>query len=77
VGFVVDEVALRQVFSEYFGFPCQFSFHQLLHNHHYLSSGTGTIGQLVTDSVSPHPKKLITFQKTVLFTTTAVRISAL
>jgi hypothetical protein len=23
VGFVVDEVALGQVFSEYFGFPCQ------------------------------------------------------
>jgi hypothetical protein len=28
--FVVDEVALGQVFSEYFGFPCQSSFHQLL-----------------------------------------------
>jgi hypothetical protein len=27
VGFVVDKVALRQVSSEYFGFPCQFSFH--------------------------------------------------
>jgi hypothetical protein len=27
-GFVVDKVALRQVFSEYFGFPCQSSFHQ-------------------------------------------------
>jgi hypothetical protein len=26
-GFVVDKVALRQVFSEYFGFPCQYSFH--------------------------------------------------
>jgi hypothetical protein len=23
VGFVVDEVTLQQVFSEYFGFPCQ------------------------------------------------------
>jgi hypothetical protein len=32
VGFVVDKVALGQVFSEYFGFPCQSSFHQLLHN---------------------------------------------
>jgi hypothetical protein len=27
VGFVVDKVALGQGFSEYFGFPCQFSFH--------------------------------------------------
>jgi hypothetical protein len=35
VGFVVDKVALGQVFSEYFGFPCQFSFHQLPHNHHH------------------------------------------
>jgi hypothetical protein len=23
VGFVVDKVALGQIFSEYFGFPCQ------------------------------------------------------
>jgi hypothetical protein len=36
VGFVVDKVALGQVFFEYFGFPCQSSFHQLLHNHHHL-----------------------------------------
>jgi hypothetical protein len=34
VGFVVDEVALGQVFSEYFGFPCQSSFHQILHHNH-------------------------------------------
>jgi hypothetical protein len=33
-----------KVFSEYFGFPCQSSFHQLLHNHPHLSSGAGTIG---------------------------------
>jgi hypothetical protein len=44
VGFVVDKLALGQVFSEYFGFPCQSSFHQLLHNHPHLSSGAGTIG---------------------------------
>jgi hypothetical protein len=29
VGFVVDKVALGQVFFEYFGFPCQSSFHQI------------------------------------------------
>jgi hypothetical protein len=28
MGFVVDKVALGQVFPEYFGFPCQSSFHQ-------------------------------------------------
>jgi hypothetical protein len=27
VGFVVDKVASRQLFSEYFGFPCQKQFH--------------------------------------------------
>jgi hypothetical protein len=32
-------------FSEYFGFACQSSFHQFLHNYHHLSSGAGTIGQ--------------------------------
>jgi hypothetical protein len=35
VGFVVDKVALGQVFSEYFDFPCQFSFHRLTHIHHH------------------------------------------
>jgi hypothetical protein len=50
MGFVVDKVALGQVFSEYFGFPFQFSFHQLLHiHHHHLSLGAGTTGQLGAD----------------------------
>jgi hypothetical protein len=35
VGFVVDKAALGQVFSEYFGFSCQSSFHQFLHHHHH------------------------------------------
>jgi hypothetical protein len=48
MGFVVDKVALRQVFSEYFGFPCQFLFHRLLHNPHQ-SSGAGTVGQTVIE----------------------------
>jgi hypothetical protein len=36
VGFVVDKVALAQVFSEYFGFPCRSSFHQILHHHNHM-----------------------------------------
>jgi hypothetical protein len=44
VGFVVDIVALGQVFVEYFGFPWQFAIHQLLHNRH-LSPGVGTLSQ--------------------------------
>jgi hypothetical protein len=51
VGFVVDKVALGQVFSEYFGFPCQFAFHRLLQIHH-LSSGAGTIGKLLAEEPS-------------------------
>jgi hypothetical protein len=47
--FVVDKVALGQVFSEFFGFPCQFSFHRVLYIHHHLSSGFGTIGQSAAD----------------------------
>jgi hypothetical protein len=53
-------VALEQVFPDYFGFSCQFSFHRLLHIHHYLSSGAGTIGQLVADvpsAVSSHSQE--------------------
>jgi hypothetical protein len=45
VEFVVDKMALGQVFSEYSGFSCHSSFHRLLHYHHHLSSGAGTIGQ--------------------------------
>jgi hypothetical protein len=44
VEFVVDKVALGQVFSENFGFPCQSSFYQFLRTHH-LRSGAGTKGQ--------------------------------
>jgi hypothetical protein len=50
VGFVVDKVAMGQVCSDYLDFPWQFSFHRLLHIHyHHLSSGAGTINQLVAD----------------------------
>jgi hypothetical protein len=41
------QVALGQVFSEYFGFPFH-SFHQLVHTHHQ-PSGAGTIGQTMAD----------------------------
>jgi hypothetical protein len=47
-GFVADKVGPGQDFSEYFCFPCQFSFHRLLHTYH-LSSRAGTIGQILAD----------------------------
>jgi hypothetical protein len=34
VGFVVDKAELGQVFSKYFGLPCQ-SFHRFLHYHNH------------------------------------------
>jgi hypothetical protein len=58
-GFVADKVALGQVFSVYFGFPCQFSFHQMLNTH--LSSGAGAVGQTVADvpsGLAPPPRNL-------------------
>jgi hypothetical protein len=61
VGFVVYKVAPEQVFSEYFDFPCQFSFHRRLQTHHLLS-GADTIRQIVADVTSgliiTPPKKL-------------------
>jgi hypothetical protein len=57
----VDKVAQVQVFSEYFGFPCKFSLHRLLHTYH-LSSGAGTIGQLLAD-VPPQETKKKTEEK--------------
>jgi hypothetical protein len=62
VGFVEEKVAQEQVFCEYFGFPCQFSINRLLHIHHHLSSGAGTIGQLVADV--PSGLSLTPFQET-------------
>jgi hypothetical protein len=35
VEFVMDKVALGQVFSEYFRFPSQSSFHYILHHHNH------------------------------------------
>jgi hypothetical protein len=51
-------VTLGQVFSEYFGVPCQSPFQQLLHNHHHLSSGAGPIGSgRSTKWTQSHPTK--------------------
>jgi hypothetical protein len=32
---MVDKAVLGQVFSEYFGFPCQSSFHHFLDHHNH------------------------------------------
>jgi hypothetical protein len=66
VGFVVDKVALERLFSEYFGFPCKFSFHQILHHHNH--PGQATIGQSVSalpsgPSWTPPPTKRIKKRK--------------
>jgi hypothetical protein len=43
VGSMLDKVTLGQVFSNCFGFPCQFSFHEMLHA--VVSSGAATADQ--------------------------------
>jgi hypothetical protein len=35
MGFMMDEAALGQVFSEYFDFSCQTPFQQFLHHHNH------------------------------------------
>jgi hypothetical protein len=59
---VVDKVALGRVLSVYFGFHCQSSFLQILHNHNH--PGQATIGQSVAvvpsgPSWTPPPTKRI------------------
>jgi hypothetical protein len=59
----MDKAALEQVFSEYFGFPCQSSFHQFLH--HYNHPG---LAQLVTGGRSAKwtPPPTIPIKKIIL-----------
>jgi hypothetical protein len=62
VGFVVDKAALRQVFSEYFGFPWQ-SFHQFhRHNHPGLAQWAYYWPQCRVDPLGLHPQ-LYQFKK--------------
>jgi hypothetical protein len=48
-GICVEHNGIVAGFLRYFGFLWQFSFHRLLRLHHNLSSGAGSIGQLVAD----------------------------
>jgi hypothetical protein len=67
---------IGQVVSEYFGFPCQFSFHLLLHTHHLLS-GADTVARIVTDipsGLSRTPPQEA--KETTAYLTAVVRFSA-
>jgi hypothetical protein len=64
VGFVVDKMALEQIFSKYFGFLCQFSFHGLLYTH--LSSRACIMGPLV--ACVPSKLSLTTTRPTITTT---------
>jgi hypothetical protein len=59
MGFVVKKGARGQIFSKFFGFPCQFSFHLLPQAHYHLSS---TIGKRVADV--PNELSFIQHQET-------------
>jgi hypothetical protein len=76
VGFVVDKAALGQVFSEYFGFPCQ-SFHRILyyHNHPGLTQKAIKWPQCRVDSDStPHYANLKKIWWSLVFFITAVQL---
>jgi hypothetical protein len=65
---VVDKVALGQAFLEDFGFPYQFSSHQLLQTH-LLTSGADKIGPLevgVPSGLVPIPRTDV-FEKKEVF----------
>jgi hypothetical protein len=49
VGFAVDKVALGRIVSDYFGFPCLLTSHQLLRIHQYFCHPT--LNDLDTDTV--------------------------
>jgi hypothetical protein len=51
VGFVMDKVALGQVFSKYFDFSCQSSFRQVLHHHNHQG-----LTQCRVDPIGLHPQ---------------------
>jgi hypothetical protein len=52
---MVDKAALGQVFSEYFGFPCQSSFHQFLHDHNHPGLSQKELPQCRVDPIGLHP----------------------
>jgi hypothetical protein len=62
VGFVVNKMALGQVFPEYFGFPCQ-SFHRFLQHHKHPGLAQLAIGSRSVEwtqfNSAPHYSNLI------------------
>jgi hypothetical protein len=62
VEFVVDKLALRRVFFEYFSFPCRYPFHQLLqihkssHDQHHIFS---TLTAPFHNQLKTHKKAVI------------------
>jgi hypothetical protein len=60
----VDKVTSGQVSSEYFDFPSQSGFHELLHNHHHLSSGAA-----VPIGLSPTPPRIKNYNENAICTT--------
>jgi hypothetical protein len=57
VVFVVNKAALGQVFSGYFGFPCQSTFHQFFHHHNHPGLAQQAIWWLkcLVDPIGLHP----------------------
>jgi hypothetical protein len=56
------EVALGQVFSDNFGFPCQSTFHLLLHNHLHYHNRPGVAAMPIASQTKKKPKKNLCFR---------------
>jgi hypothetical protein len=80
-GLLVDKAALGQVFSEYFGFPCQ-SFHRFLHYHNHPGwhnrplNGRSVEWTLIPPSYAKLKKKLppLWYLKLTTFSTSQVNL---
>jgi hypothetical protein len=62
---MVDKAALGEVFSEYFGFPCQLQFRQFLHHHNHQRRAQYTYSSpwCRVDSILLHPAYLVRMLK--------------
>jgi hypothetical protein len=59
VEFVVGKVALGKVFSEYFGFLYQFSFHQISHTH--ISAKSSGIHSIISQKIEPFTASTLSY----------------
>jgi hypothetical protein len=65
IGICGGQVALERVFSEYFGFPCKSSFHQILHHHKYPAQACNRL--LIFSNILRLNHAYLHFYETIVF----------